>query len=86
MHTVDLLDQALRAVQRLGYRVRQDWLGGCGGGGCEVHGQKWLFLDLGDTPAEQLHIVAEVLENEISKHPIELDAKLQGFIQRRAAA
>ena len=31
MHTVELLDEAVQAARRLGYEVRQDWLGGDGG-------------------------------------------------------
>ena len=46
MHTVEALEQALDLAQRLGYEVRQEWLGGNGGGGCELNGQKVLFLDL----------------------------------------
>ena len=34
MHTVDLLEEALGLVERVGYRVRQEWLDGGGGGGC----------------------------------------------------
>ena len=28
MHTVELLQEAMEAARRLGYEVRQDWLGG----------------------------------------------------------
>jgi len=74
MHTLDKLQRAIAAVEKLGYRVRQEWLGGSvgvgggnggsGGGGCEIRGQKWLFLDLAQSPAEQLDIVVEVLRRE----------------------
>ena len=39
MHTVELLQEAVEAARRLGYEVRQDWLGGDGGGHCIVRGQ-----------------------------------------------
>lgn len=64
MHTVDLLDQAIALAGRLGYRVRQEWLGGSGGGGCEIRGEKWLFVDLAQTPAEQFTQVLEALRTE----------------------
>jgi len=70
MHTLDKLERAIAAVEQLGYRVRQDWLGGgsggggTGGGGCEIRGQKWLFLDLSQSPADQLDVVTEVLRRE----------------------
>lgn len=61
MHTVDLLEQALTLAAALGIRVRQEWLGGSGGGSCEIRGQRWLFVDLAQTPAEQFAQVAEAL-------------------------
>jgi len=64
MHTLDMLERAIAAVEKLGYRVRQEWLGGDGGGGCEIRGQKWLFLDLAQNPADQLEVVADVLRRE----------------------
>ena len=61
MHTVELLDEALLLAEQLGFRVRQEWLGGSGGGPCEIKGQKWLFLDLATTASEQLeHVVAAI--------------------------
>ena len=85
MHTVDLLEQALATAERLGYRIRQEWLGGSGGGGCEMKGQKWLFLDLAVGPADQLHVVAEVLRKEAANPAVEIDSKLRGFLHARAA-
>ena len=40
MHTVDLLEQACALAEQLGYRTRQEWLGGSGGGACEFGGRK----------------------------------------------
>lgn len=61
MHTVDLLEQAIALAESLGYRIRQEWLGS-GGGGCEIRGQRWLFVDLALTPVEQFNQVLEVLQ------------------------
>ena len=46
MHTVEMLEQALDLAARLGYTIRQEWLAGSGGGGCELKGRKLFFLDL----------------------------------------
>jgi hypothetical protein len=62
MHTVDLLEQAIALAGSLGYRVRQEWLGGSGGGGCEIRGERWLFVDLALTPVEQFAQVLDVLQ------------------------
>lgn len=66
MHTVDLLQEAVQAARQLGYDVRQDWLGGNGGGHCLVRGRKWLLLDLAQTADEQLDIVSDALRSEIA--------------------
>jgi hypothetical protein len=65
MHKVELLNEALQAARRLGYEVRQDWLGGNGGGHCLVRGRKWLLLDMAQTADEQLDVVAEALRGEV---------------------
>ena len=61
MHTVELLQEALDAARRVGYDVRQDWLGGDGGGHCIVRGRRLLLLDVAQSPAEQLDVVADAL-------------------------
>jgi hypothetical protein len=65
MHTVELLQEAVEAARRLGYEVRQDWLGGDGGGHCIVRGRKWLLLDVAQSADEQLNVVADALRAEI---------------------
>jgi len=64
MHTVELLQEAVEAARRLGYEVRQDWLGGDGGGHCIVRGRKWLLLDVAQSADEQLEVVGEALRGE----------------------
>jgi hypothetical protein len=61
MHTVQRLGEALQRAGRLGYEVRQEWLGGNGGGACELRGRKILFLDLALGPADQLDQVLGAL-------------------------
>ncbi len=64
MHTVDLLEHALDLAARLGYTVRQEWLAGSGGGGCELKGRKLFFLDLDLGPDEQLEQLLDTLRRE----------------------
>ncbi|HVU90128.1 MAG TPA: hypothetical protein VHD36_22545 [Pirellulales bacterium] len=95
MHTVELLERALRAAEGLGYRVRQDWLDGPGAG-CEIKGEKWLFLDLASSPLDQLDVVAGVLSRELgqrrgkddatSHQPAPIDSAVQQFLDERHAA
>jgi hypothetical protein len=56
-HTVERLESALDVARRMGYGVREEWLGGSGGGACTLKGRKWLFLDLAQPPEEQLAVV-----------------------------
>jgi hypothetical protein len=63
MHTVEQLEHALARAKKLGYKVQQDWLDGCGGG-CEIGGQKWIYLDLALSTDEQLEQVLEVLSGQ----------------------
>jgi hypothetical protein len=85
MHTVELLERALRTVGALGYKVRQDWLDGAEAG-CEIRGQKWLFLDLASTPLDKLHVVADVLARELAERREGIDPALRRFIDTRRAA
>ncbi len=85
MHTVDLLDRALRTVETLGYQVRQDWLDGAEAA-CEIKGQKWLFLDLASSPLDKLHVVAEVLSRRVGRAPRRHRPVLRRFIETRHAA
>ena len=64
MHTVELLQEALEAARGLGYDVRQDWLGGDGGGHCLLRGRRMLLLDVAQSPDEQLDVVADALRCE----------------------
>jgi hypothetical protein len=85
MHTVELLERALRAAETLGYTVRQDWLDGAEAA-CEIKGQKWLFLDLASSPLDKLHVVAEMLSREWAERRDGIDPTLRQFIDMRRAA
>jgi hypothetical protein len=86
MHTVALLNEALDTARRLGYEVRQDWLGGNGGGHCLVRGRKWLLLDVAQTADEQLDIVAEALRDDASAGRAIRSPELAERLQIRPAA
>jgi hypothetical protein len=86
MHTADLLDHALRAAEQLGYKVRQEWLSGGGGGDCEIKGQKWLFIDLSLSLADQLHVVVEALRREPKAASLPLAPSLRKLVPPPKAA
>ena len=86
MHTVELLEQALDLAGRLGYKIRQEWLGGIGGGGCELAGRKILFLDLALNPAEQLDQVLDALRHEPAATALPMPHQLRDLLKVRKSA
>jgi len=86
MHTVELLEEALEKARQLGFEVRQDWLGGDGGGHCLVRGRKWLLLDLAQPQADQLEVVAEALCSESQIADLDLSPELAERLDEVRAA
>jgi hypothetical protein len=86
MHTVELLEQAIDLAERLDYAVRHEWLGGSAGGGCEVAGQKILFLDLAQGPADQLDQVLDTLRHEPPALGLPMPYQLRDLLQLRKTA
>lgn len=86
MHTVELLEQAVGLAERLGYRVRQEWLGGHAGGGCEIKGRKSLFLDLALGPTDQLDQVLDSLRREPTVLSLPMSQPLREMLQLRKSA
>ena len=82
MHTVELLEQALAAAERLGYGVRHEWLGGNGGGYCEFGGRKWIFLDLAVGAPDQLDLVLAALQQDPGLPLIDLTLPLRRLVER----
>ncbi len=86
MHVVDALEDSLRLAKQIGYRIRQEWLGGSGGGGCEIRGQKCLFLDLSLGPDEQLDQVLDTLKHDPALAEAEVPSKLRPLLPNREQA
>ncbi len=86
MHTVELLNEAVDAARRLGYEVRQDWLGGNGGGHCLVRGRKWLLLDVAQSAEEQLQVITEALRGEADAGKVVKSNELAKRLKVRSAA
>lgn len=86
MHTIELLEQATQLADRLGYGVRREWLGGCGGGSCEIAGRKWIFLDLSCGTTEQLDQMINALREDPGIYSMELPIELAQRLRPRRAA
>jgi hypothetical protein len=86
MHTVVLLAHALNLAGKLGYVIRQDWLDGNGGGGCELRGRKLLFIDLATSPADQFEMVLGVLRGEPRAAELAMPQELREVLRLRKSA
>jgi hypothetical protein len=85
MHTVELLEEATSLAAELGFRIRQEWFGGCAAGACEIKGQKWIFIDLALSPREQLEQVLGALREMAVLPDLAASMPLQGLLKRQAA-
>ena len=86
MHTVKMLEQAMDLAARLGYTIRQEWLAGCNGGGCELKGRKFFFLDLDLGPNEQLEQVLDTLRREPNAVTLPMPQELRERLEVRKSA
>ena len=86
MHTVELLDAAIRCAEDLGFRIRDDWLEGADGGACEIGGERWLFLDLAQSPQERLAIVASCLAEYALQADAAVPDEVRDVLPKRTAA
>lgn len=86
MHTVEVLDEAVRVAERLGYGIRHEWLGGSTGGGCEIAGKKWMFVDLALSPLEQLDQIVQSLKFDPLVYTVSMSEQLRDLMQVRKIA
>ena len=86
MHTVQLVESALAVAKRLGYKIRQDWLEEVAAGACLIQGQKWIFLDLADGPADQLAVLSDVLRADPAVSNVAMPEDLACYLDIRKSA
>jgi hypothetical protein len=86
MHTVEMLGHSLDLASRLGYQIRQEYLSGNGGGGCELKGKKIFFLDLALDPAEQLDSVVDTLRRDAGAQQLPMPHQLRELLAVRKSA
>ena len=76
MHTVELYERVKGLADSMGYQVREENLGGIGGGACEVAGRRCVFIDLSLSSTEQLEQLVEALRGDEIIHTVELPDEL----------
>lgn len=80
----DLLTEATGVASELGYTVSHDWLEGCGGGRCEVGGEKWILLDFNMTKQDQIRQILLAIEDELEGAP-QMSTDLRSALDRAKA-
>jgi hypothetical protein len=85
-HAVQLVEFASEVANRLGYRIRHDWLGEVAAGVCRIQGQKWIFLDLADGPADQLAVLSDALRADPRLSNLEMPEDLARYLDVRKSA
>ncbi len=86
MRIVEQLEQCLDLARHLDYGIRYEWLDGSGGGGCEIAGKKWIFVDLAQTPVEQLDQVIEAIHTNPKLAEFGIPDEVQSLFESRRAA
>jgi hypothetical protein len=86
MHTVEMLEGLKQVAEAAGYTVRQEWLGGVGGGACEFAGRKWIFLDLSLPVIEQLDQIAAALRDDASLGAVPAPRAVRSYLGLARAA
>ncbi len=87
MYTVELYATAKQLAESMGYQVREENLGGIGGGVCEVAGRKCVFVDIAMNSVEQFEQLISALSQDPMIHTTALPPALSQHLQapRRAA-
>lgn len=86
MHTVEMLEGLKQVAEAAGYTVRQEWLGGAGGGACEFAGRKWIFVDLSLSMIEQLDQIASALRQDPTMGTVKMAAPMRRYVGLARAA
>ena len=86
MHTVELMDSLCTLAEHLGYTLRQEWLGGAGGGACEFGGRRYIFIDLALSILEQQEQVAAALRDDPALHTVNLAPAVRKALGLRRVA
>ncbi len=86
MQTVKLTEEAIHTLESMGYGIRHEYMGGIGGGGCEIGGKKWVFLDLALNAEEQLAQLLDALRRDQATYSMSMSPQLESALSMRRAA
>lgn len=82
MHEVDKLGHLLESCRAIGIVVRDESLGGDGGGLCRLRGQRVLFVDADDDDAGRYQKTVSALKDEPELEHMFLPPVIREDLQR----
>ena len=85
-HTVELYEVAKSFSESIGYQVREENLGGIGGGSCLVAGKKCLFIDVTLSSVDQLDQIIAVVSQDPAIYVSDIPSELKPLIELPRAA
>jgi hypothetical protein len=79
-----ILEELLALLEAKGVTVRNEPLGGCGGGLCTVRGEKLFFVDTQATSAEMGAICADAVAKVVDIEQIYVRPEIREFIENHS--
>jgi hypothetical protein len=83
MDDQQILDELLNILEISGIQVRDEPIGGSGGGLCRLRGRQVFFLDTQASPIDCALACAEAVEQTIDIEKLYIKPQIRQFIERR---
>ena len=84
MNKQQILEELLGLLEQNGVTIRNEPLGGSGGGLCTIKGDKLFFVDTQASSAEMIAICAEAVAKAVDTEHIYIKPEVRQFIENRA--
>jgi len=84
MNDQSILDELLVLLEANGVTIRNEPLGGSGGGLCTVKGQRMFFVDTEATSAVSAAICAEAVSKVVDIEQIYIKPQIRQFIENNS--
>ena len=82
MDDAEITEALLEMLEAAGMAVRQEAMGGSGGGLCQLAGQAVFFVDTDTSSAEQCALCAAVVANRIDTDRVYMRPQVRDMIEQ----
>lgn len=83
MNELRILEELLDLLQAKGVTIRNEPLGGCGGGLCVLKGENIFFLDTQAAAAEKIAVCAEAVSKMVDIESVYIRPEVRQYIESR---